>query len=85
MQSGFRASFGKINVCNQSRHNEGSHSASHSAMLGLDYSSSDEDGDDSTKVHAPTVAAEAEAAGWRTGMGAADAAGRLEVSIVHAR
>ena len=67
VQSGFRASFGKINVCNQSRHNEGSHSASHSAMLGLDYSSSDEDGDDTTKVHAPTVAAEADKRGGEAG------------------
>ena len=68
VQSGFRASFGKINGCNnQSRHNEGSHSASHSAMLGLDYSSSDEDGDDTTKVHAPTVAAEADKRGGEAG------------------
>ena len=50
---------------NQSRHNEGCHSASHSAMLGLDYSSSDEDNDDTKKVQAPTVAAEADKRGGK--------------------
>ena len=51
----------------KSRHNKGCHSASHSAMLGLDYSSSDEDDDDTTNVQAPTVAAEADKRGVEAG------------------
>ena len=52
-------------------HNEGSHSASHgSAMLGLDYSSSDEDDEDKTVAEAPTVAAEAPKRGGEAGDGA---------------